>query len=391
MGSHGLPGGRDAVLYHRAITHLDGPAARYDDGGPRQLMMTTYDYLGLLGHPLLAERAKEAIDRFGTGAHGTCAGASTLGLQRLLERRLAEWAGREDALVFPSGFQANQSAIPAIAGKSDWIFSDEFNHASIVQGCQIARARGAVLRVFRHNDAADLARALREAPAESVKLVVSDSVFSVDGDLLDLPAFARSCREHDAFLYLDEAHGLGVLGPRGRGLHDHFALPSGGADFLMATLSKTLASVGGFVAASAPLIDALRRSARGYVFSGAPPAPVCAAVLAALDVLDAEGAARRDLLRRNVAHLKRCLRSEGVEFPPGCEAAIVPVPVGDERRTLDIAEYCRGRGVMVVPMVWPICPRGQARLRLNVTAHHIEQDISTAVACVAAALRATAR
>ncbi|MEI7029627.1 aminotransferase class I/II-fold pyridoxal phosphate-dependent enzyme [Streptomyces pratensis] len=390
VAARGLPGGSDAVLYHRAIARLEGLMAVYDDGSTPQLLMTTYDYLGLQGHPLLNARAKEAIDAFGTGGHCTGAAAGMFVAHRRLEERLAAWLGQEDAILFPSGYQANLSAPQALAGAGDWVFSDSLNHASIVDGCHLARARGAQLRVFGHNDIADLRRQLALAPSEVTKLVICDAVFSADGDLLRLADVDDACRRYGAVLLLDEAHSFAALGPHGRGIYDHFALRPTCALLTMATLSKTLASVGGFLAGPGAVIASLRGAARGYVFSAALPAPAVAAAHAALDLLETEGEQRRGDLSGNISYFLHRARAAGIPLPADCRSGVLPVLIGDERRALETADHCRRHGVMVVPFVWPVCARGAARLRVNVTARHTRLDIDTAVARIAAALEATA-
>ncbi|MEV0122371.1 aminotransferase class I/II-fold pyridoxal phosphate-dependent enzyme [Streptomyces sp. NPDC050703] len=283
--SRSLGGGRTPALWTRAIDAVDGMTLQYPDEPP-QTAMTSYDYLGLLGHPAIDEAARAAIEKYGTGGHGTAAAAASLTSHRRLEERLAAFTGHQGAILLPSGFQTNATAIPALVGKGDWIFSDDLNHASIVAGCSIASARGAHVRTFRHNDPAHVRSLLSEAPDDVVKLVVCDAVFSADGDLLDLPAFDEACREHRAVLYLDEAHSLGVLGATGQGLHEHFGVARSPLGLTMATLSKTVPSAGGFLAGPASLTRLLRLAAPGHVFSAALPAMACGAAIAALDVID---------------------------------------------------------------------------------------------------------
>ncbi|MEU7565495.1 aminotransferase class I/II-fold pyridoxal phosphate-dependent enzyme [Streptomyces fradiae] len=389
VAARGIRAGSDAVLYHRAMDAIDGVTAAYDDGAPPQLLMTTYDYLGVLGHPAVNERAKAAIDELGTGGHCTGTAAGSLRVHRRLEERLAALTGHDASLLFPSGYQANHSVLPALAGEGDWVFSDRLNHASLVDGCLAARARGARVRVFEHNDAEHLGRLLGAAPPAALRLVVCDAVFSADGDVLDLPAFDAVCREYGAVLYLDEAHSLGVFGAGGAGLYEHFRMEDRSRTLTMGALSKTLASVGGFVAADRGLVDALRLTARGHVFSGVLPASAAAAALAALDVLDAEGTARRAAFWRNVRQLTMRMREAGLPFPDSCGSGIVPLVVGREERALAVAEHCRRNGVMAVPFLWPVCARGQARLRLNVTARHTLEQVDAGVAALAAAYHAT--
>ncbi|MEU2835262.1 aminotransferase class I/II-fold pyridoxal phosphate-dependent enzyme [Streptomyces lavendulae] len=378
-------------IYDRAADRFEDLTVSYP-GEPVQTVMTTYDYLGLVGHPLLNERAKEAIDAHGVGGHGTATCAASLGLHRELEGRLARFVGHEDVVVLPTGFQANATVIPTLVGKGDWVFGDRLNHASIIDGCRLAEARGAHVRYFRHNDAEHLRTLMGEAKPGRIKLVVADSVFSADGDLFDLPAFRAVCEEAGAVLYLDEAHGLGVLGPGGRGLHEHHGLTPAPTSLVMSPLSKALSATGGFVAGPRTLTTLMRTAVPGHVFSGALPPASAAAALAALDVNEADGERRRARMRANVAHfIDRAARAKLIERPAGPHhSGIVPVPVGDDQRALRIAAHCRDHGLMVVPFVFPIVPRGTARLRINITARHTPDLTDPAVERLTAAFHATA-
>ncbi|WP_264483110.1 aminotransferase class I/II-fold pyridoxal phosphate-dependent enzyme [Streptomyces pinistramenti] len=354
--------------------------------------MTTYDYLGLVGDPAVNERAKKAIDVHGVGGHGTAVASASLRLHRELERRLAEFVGHEDAVTFPSGYQTNSTVIPVLAGRGDWVLSDELNHASIIDGCRLAQSRGAHVQRYRHNDVTHLRELLAQAPADRTTLVVSDSVFSADGDLMPLPDIIEACREHGALLYVDEAHGLGVLGRGGRGIHEHFGLTPDPTTLIMSPLSKAVASTGGFVAAPRSLTELLRIAAPGCVFSAALPATAIAAATAALDVIESdEGIRRRDLLRRNIAHFIDRAGAAGLLSAPAQEhhSGVVPVFIGDDQRALRIAANCRDHGVMVVPFVFPAAASGKARLRVNVTARHTPEIVDLAIDVIAAACHDT--
>ncbi|GGV57740.1 aminotransferase class I/II-fold pyridoxal phosphate-dependent enzyme [Streptomyces spectabilis] len=389
--SRSLARGYHHELYDRAAEMYEGLSVTYP-GEPVQTVMTTYDYLGLVGHPLLNERAKQAIDKYGTGGHGAAACSSSLSLHRELERRLAAFVGHEDAVALPTGFQANITVIPTLVGKGDWIFSDKLNHASIYDGCKLAESRGVHLRYFDHNNPDHLRSLLAEAPSNRLKLIVADSVFSADGDVLDLPAFKTVCDEFGAVLYLDEGHGLGVLGEEGRGLHEHFGLSPAPTSLIMSGLGKALSSAGGFVAAPRSITKLLRTAAPGNVFSGRLPAASAAAALAALDVNEQDGAVLRARLHENVAYfIDRASRAELITRPSGRHhSGIVPVFVDDDQRALRIAAHCRDHGVMVVPFVFPITPRGAGRLRINITTRHTPDVLDPAIECLTAAFRDTA-
>ncbi|HRC58756.1 MAG TPA: aminotransferase class I/II-fold pyridoxal phosphate-dependent enzyme, partial [Kofleriaceae bacterium] len=242
---------RAAGVYHfeEPIVALDSQWVHTQEGR-RKLMFATYSYLGLLGHPAIAAASIAAVTHYGTGTHGVRLNGGTLDLHKRLERRIAEFLGREDALVFSSGFMTNQGVLTALLQPGDWVIGDQWNHASIVDGC---RASGATFRVYPHNDLAALERLLLEAPPDVLRLVVVDALFSLDGDLVDLPRIVELVRRHHALLMVDEAHSLGALGERGRGIEDHFAMP-GVIDLAMGTLSKVIPACGGYVAGSHRLV-----------------------------------------------------------------------------------------------------------------------------------------
>ncbi|NED07488.1 aminotransferase class I/II-fold pyridoxal phosphate-dependent enzyme [Streptomyces sp. SID6648] len=372
-------------LYEGSVAEYDGVHATFDDGYSKMLL-TTYDYLGLLGDKRLNDAAKEAVDLFGTGCFGSRVLGGSLDLHRRLEQELADWVGREDSMVLSSGFMTNYTVLAAMAGPDTWVLSDELNHASIVDGCMAAKSAGATVRVYRHNDVAHAEELLSQAPADATKIVVSDGIFSMDGDVLDLPGLSALCRRHGALLFVDEAHSLGVIGPNGGGSEDHFGLP-GSVDLLMGTLSKAVPASGGFVAGSRDLIDALRLGARGYLFSGASSPMAAAAGLAAVRVIQQDGAERRFLLERNTKHLRKRLEEAGFDLPDVL-GPITPVIVGDDHVALEAARICQERGVFVLSALPPAVAPGTSRLRLNATAAHSPQDIDFACDVIVEAVRA---
>ncbi|MEU0399851.1 aminotransferase class I/II-fold pyridoxal phosphate-dependent enzyme [Streptomyces sp. NPDC006197] len=371
-------------LYEGTVAKYDGVHATFGDGSSR-MVLTTYDYLGLLGDERINEAAKEAADSLGTGCFGSRVLGGSLDLHRELEREVAAWVGRADALVFSSGFVTNYSVLSAMAKPGTWVLSDELNHASIVDGCMAAKTLGATVRVYRHNDMGHLEELLRQAPADATKIVVADGIFSMDGDVFDLPGASELCRRYDALLFVDEAHSLGVIGPNGGGVEDHFGLP-GSVDLVMGTLSKTIPSSGGFVAGSEEIIAALRFCTRGYMFSGASSPMGAAASLAALRVLQQEGAQRRSLLQRNTNHLRSRLQDAGFNVP-NVLGPITPVIVGDDFVALEGTRLCQEKGVFVLSALPPAVAPGTSRLRLNATAAHSPQDIDFASDVIIAALR----
>ena len=364
---------RDGLYYYQQpISEIDGPWVVTK--GHRKLMFATYSYLGLIKHPRIIAAAQRAVEKYGTGTHGVRMLGGTLDLHVALEARIAQFAGREDAIVFSSGFGTNLASISTLVGRGDWVFSDRWNHASIVDGCLLAQGK---FKRFRHNDMEDLERALRLAPDGITKLIVADAVFSMDGDIFNLPDAYALCRKYNARLMIDEAHSLGVLGATGHGIEEHFDL-QGAIDIKMGTLSKTIPGVGGYIAGTRKLVTYLRHSARGFVFSAAMAPAVAAAILEAFDVLEDEGVERSRILWRNADYFIHGLRNAGFDTGLTC-TAIVPIMVGTEERALMMSKLCQDNGVFVLPVLPPAVPEGTARLRANVTAAHTLEDIDFAL------------
>ena len=344
-------------------------------GGRELVSFASNDYLGLACDPQVAEVAAEAVRRHGVGSGASRLVTGTLPPHVELERRLAAFKGGESAIVFATGYMANVGAISAIAGKGDVVFSDALNHASIIDGCRLS---GAEVVVYPHLDMDALDERLARYGAYRRRLVVSDGVFSMDGDMLDLPRFLDVCRRHDAFSMVDEAHALGVVGATGRGLCEHFGC--GHPDLMMGTLSKALGSAGGYVAGSAAVVEYLRQRARPYIFSTAPDVAAVAGALAALGRLESEPG-RVARLRENVRVFVAALAENGVEV--STESAIVPIPVGDEREAVRASEKLAERGFLVPAIRYPTVARGAARLRAAVQYWHEESDLFAAARSVA--------
>jgi glycine C-acetyltransferase len=362
----------DMYYYFQPVDEVDGPWVHTED--QRKLMFATYSYLGLLKHPRVAAAAKAAIDKYGTGTHGVRILGGTLDLHVELERTIAEYTGREDAIAYSSGYVTNLATISTLAGRGDWILSDKWNHASIVDGCILARGE---FKRFKHNDMDDLERQLKRAPESAGKLVIADAVFSMDGDIFNLPDAVALCRKYNARLMIDEAHSIGVLGSTGHGIEEHFGMP-GAIDIKMGTLSKTIPGIGGYIAGDRKLITFLRHTARAFVFSAALPPAVTAAAIEAFRVLDDEGVERNRILTRNVHHFIQGLQDAGFDTGPTV-TPIVPIMIGDEERTLMMTQYCQNHGVFVLPVLPPAVQEGTSRLRANVTAAHTPEDIDFAL------------
>jgi 8-amino-7-oxononanoate synthase len=362
----------------RLVESPQGPRVLLD--GRQVLLLCSNDYLGLADRAEVRDAAAQAALRWGAGAGASRLISGNMELHRRLEARLAAFKGYGAALLFGSGYLANIGAISALAGKGEVVFSDELNHASIVDGCRLARAE---TFVYRHADVEHLAWGLREAGGRS-SLIVSDGVFSMDGDVAPLVDLLRLAREHSCRLMVDEAHATGAIGPGGRGSVAAAGL-SGEVDLVVGTLGKALGSYGAYVCASAELREYLLNTARSFIFSTAPPPPVLAAALAALEVLEAEPEMVRRL-RANAATLREGLAAEGLEAGGG-ESQIVPLAVGEADRTMELCERLLERGVFAQGIRPPTVPRGSSRLRFSAMATHEEEELREAAKLAGEAAR----
>ena len=362
----------DLYYYNQPIEELRGDAKVLVRG--REMgMYASYGYLGLLNHPRINEAAKRAVDKFGTGTNGVRSLAGTLPLHTELEETIANFKHAEAALTYSSGYATNLSVVSTLMGRGDYVFSDKLNHASIVDGCLMS---GAEFRRFRHNDMAHLEGLLRNAPADVAKLVIADSVFSMDGDIIDLPKVVELCKQYKAWLMIDEAHSVGVLGEKGTGIEEHFNL-YGEIDIKMGTLSKTIPSVGGYVAANKDVVTYLRHASRAYIFSAAlPPAQAAAANEAFKVILDEPWRVER--LNQNTKQFIGGLKSLGFDTML-TETAIVPVLCGDDDMAFAMTREAQHNDVFVLPVVSPAVPEGLARLRATVTAAHEPSEIERAM------------
>ncbi len=363
---------RDLYYYNQPISELRG-GARVLVNGREMGMFASYSYLGLVGHPRINAAAKEAIDRYGTGTHGVRTLAGTLTIYTALEETIANFRGAEAAVTFTSGYVTNLSVISTLLSRGDYVISDKLNHASIVDGCLTS---GAKFLRFRHNDMEALEQRLQQVPDGVTKLVVADSVFSMDGDVIDFPRTVELCRKYGAWLMVDEAHSLGVLGKTGRGIEEHFNMP-GSIDIKMGTLSKTIPSVGGYIAGRKELIEFLRHSSRAYIFSAALPPAQAAAAKASFEVILDEPW-RVEKLRANAAQFINGLKQRGFDTLQ-TETAIVPVLCGDDETAYQMTREVQHHDVFVLPVVSPAVQPGLARLRATVTAAHEPEEIEHAM------------
>jgi 8-amino-7-oxononanoate synthase len=355
------------------LVQLDGRAV---------LNFSANNYLGLADHPALARAAIEATERAGTGTGASRLVLGTQDLHVALEQALAAWHDQPAALLFNSGYQANVGVLQALAREGDVVFSDALNHASIIDGCRLGRAR---VVVYPHCDPTALATLLARHPARR-RIVVTDSVFSMDGDRAPLPAIATLCREHDAVLMVDEAHAAGVLGPAGRGLAAEAGVVP---DIHVGTLSKALGSFGAYVAGEQALLELLLHRARSFVFTTALPPGVVAASLAAVHLVQSEQGQRlRERLATHIARFRQGL-AERALLPEGAGTTpIFPVLVGDERQTMACTQRLLERGIYAQGIRPPTVPRGTSRLRFALMATHEPDDLERALAALDDLVRA---
>jgi glycine C-acetyltransferase len=342
--------------------------------GRRVLNFSSNNYLGLANHQRLREAGKAAIDRMGIGptAVRTIAGTTTLHLE--LEQRLAAFKGVEAALTFQSGFNANIATIPALVGKDDVIFSDRLNHASIIDGCRLSRA---AIVAYEHNDVNDLRRKISETTEYGRRIIISDGVFSMDGDIAPLPDLYEVAREHDILLMVDDAHGEGVLGRGGRGIVDHFDL-HGKVDIEVGTMSKAFGVVGGMVAGRQILVDWLKQRARPFLFSSAMTIPDVAACLEAVDMLE-QSTELVDRLWSNARLFRDGMQSLG--FNTGAsQTPIVPVMLGEAPLAQQFSKQLFEEGVFAMAIGYPTVPQGKARIRVMNSAAHSAEDLEIALA-----------
>jgi 8-amino-7-oxononanoate synthase len=363
----------------RMVRGPQGPHISLD--GQRVLLLCSNNYLGLADHPKVREAAAEAAMRLGVGAGASRLVSGTMTIHRQLERRLAAFEGSEDCVLFGSGYLANLGAIGALAGPGDTIFSDELNHASIVDGCRASRAR---VVVYRHLDTDHLERCLRERGGEGRRLIVSDSVFSMDGDVAPLARIVELGQAYDARTIVDEAHATGALGDGGRGAVARAGL-RGKIDVLIGTLGKALGSYGAYACASDEMVRLLINTARPLIFSTAPPPPSVAGALAALDLLEGEPE-RVSRLHDAARTLRGALAEEGFAIGRS-DMHIVPLVVGDSEMAMSLCQGALERGVFAQAIRPPTVAEGTSRLRLAVMASHTATELRDAARSLSDATR----
>lgn len=340
------------------------PVATID--GREYVLFSSSNYLGLAEHPAVTEAASDALNQFGAGSGGSRLTTGTTDLHTQVERDFARFLGYDDAVFFSAGFMANTGVLQALAGPGTLILSDERNHASIIDGGRLAKAQGATVRVYRHRDPAHVDELLRQHCGQAI--VVTDGLFSMDGTIAPVPELLTICRTRGAALMVDDAHGTGTLGARGRGITEHFSLIDDHPDILVATSSKALGVEGGAVATSAPVAALLRQKARTFVYSTSSTPATCAAVSAAIGVLESQDSPVPGL-HRNIRRLAGRLGMGDWASP------IIPVPIGDEAKAVDASATLREARYFVPAIRWPTVPRGAAMLRVTVMATHTDAQI----------------
>jgi 8-amino-7-oxononanoate synthase len=376
----------DLLPYFRLLTSQAGPVVEME--GRRTIMLGSNNYLGLTGDERVKEAAREALETYGTGVTGSRLLNGTTPLHVDLERELAEWMGEDDAIVFSTGYQANLGSIGTILEPGDTVVCDSGDHASILDGCRLS---GAKLRPFRHNRMDKLEKMLRRAAEDGGGvLAVVDGVFSMEGDVCDLPSIVELCQRFGARLMVDEAHGAGVLGARGAGACELFGL-EGEVDLRMGTFSKSLASCGGFVAGPADVVEYLRIASRSFVFSASAVPAAVGAALAALRVIRSDGPRLFEALLANADYLREGLRELGLKvvepgtLPDGTVATtpVVPVVVGDDWQAVLLWKALYDAGVYTNVAIHPAVPPGGALLRTSLMATHEREHLDGALGTIA--------
>ncbi len=362
---------KDKGLYRRLSTIESAQTPRIIKDGRELILLSSNNYLGLTTHPKVKKAALEAIENYGTGAGGSRLTTGNTELYNSLEERIAKFKGAEDALVFSTGYMANTGTISSLMKNGDLILSDELNHASIIDGCRMSRAE---VMVYPHKDVSSIETALRKSKHLG-KLIVTDGIFSMDGDIAALQEIVELAKKYDAMVMVDDAHATGVLGKHCGGTSDYFNV---NVDINMGTLSKALASMGGYVAGSSELIDYLRNRARPFIYSTALPPPAVAAAKAAIDIIEIENPAKK--LWQNIAIYKKGLA--GMGFTVKSETQIIPLMTGETGNTIKAASELERLGVFAQGIRPPTVPEGKGRIRTSLMATHTELDIKEALSAI---------
>lgn len=342
-------------------------------GGRKVLMFGSNSYLGLTNHPKVIEAAIEATKKYGTGCAGSRFLNGTLDLHLELEKELAEFVGKEEAIIYSTGFQVNLGVVSCVTGREDYIICDELDHASIVEGRRLSFSKGLK---FKHNDMDSLEKTLQSCDPDKVKLIVVDGVFSMEGDIANLPEITRLAKKYNASVMVDEAHGLGVLGDHGRGTCNHFGVTDD-VDLIMGTFSKSLAAIGGFIASDSTVINYLRHNSRSYIFSASNTPAATAAARAALHIMKTEPE-RIQHLWDMTNYALDCFRTMGFEIG-NTSTPIIPLYVRDMEKTFLVTKMLFDEGVFVNPVIPPACSPEDTLIRFSLMATHTKEQIDIAV------------
>ena len=341
--------------------------------GKKVLMFGSNSYLGLTCHPKIKEAARAAIDKYGTGCAGSRFLNGTLDIHNELEEKLAEFTGKEDAIVFSTGFQSNQGVIPTITGRNDYILLDELDHASIIEGARLSFAKTVK---YRHNNMQSLENCLEKCDPDRLKLIVVDGVFSMDGDIANLPEIVQLSRKYNANVMVDDAHSLGILGRQGRGTADHFGLTDQ-VDFIMGTFSKSFASLGGFVSGDKHTISYLKHNSRALIFSASMTPASVAAVLAALEIMKTEPE-RIEHLWKLTHYCINTLRMRGFELGT-TSTPIIPIIIRNNLKTFKFTSRLMDEGLFVNPVLSPAVSEDMTLIRFSLMATHTQQQVDYAI------------
>lgn len=365
---------REAGLYKNERV-IEGPQdARIEVGGREVLNMCANNYLGLSDHPAIVDAARRSLDQWGYGLSSVRFICGTQAIHKELERKISEFLGTEDTILYTSCFDANGGLFETLLGEEDAIISDELNHASIIDGVRLCKAQR--FR-YKNSDMADLEAKLDEAKSARFKMIATDGVFSMDGFIAKLDEICDLAEQHDALVMVDDSHAVGFMGKTGRGTHEHCGVMDR-VDVLTGTLGKALGGAsGGYTSGKREMIELLRQRSRPYLFSNSVAPPIVAASIAAIDLLT-QSTELRDKLQENTRYFRKNIQAVGLEVLPG-EHAIVPVMFGEAQPAVKMAEALLEKGVYVIPFSFPVVPKGKARIRTQVSAAHSKEDLDFAV------------
>jgi len=362
---------KESGLYRELKAVENAQDTRIDIEGKTYLSFCSNNYLGLANHPSVIEAVKKAVDEYGWGACASRLVSGNMTLHEALEKEISRFKRKDAAIVFPTGYMANLGVISSLVSGGDLVISDKLNHASIIDGCRLS---GADFRVYAHCNMEKLETILKKTSKYNRKLIVTDSVFSMDGDLAPLPDIVRIAKEYNAMVMVDEAHGTGVFGENGRGVVEYFNLDNE-VDVVMGTLSKAIGSLGGYVCGDDDLISYLRNKARPFMYTTALPPAVCAASIASINLIQ-EDPSLREVLWNNVCCIKERLGLLGIDMISS-QSQIIPLLIGDTQKAVDISKLLYERGVLIPAIRPPTVPANSSRLRMTVMSSHTQDDLES--------------